>query len=537
MVRSTRNGRISLPPRATSPIKTHLNSSPRRSMPRSVGPMSSPSRNLNNGTPTRATSHPPPNRVNRQLDFSMDKPRMSIERSPVKASMPKLKQPNLASATGKGKNKRPFDLSMGDDFDDGDSDGLIGASNTNGIMDDENDTVLPNGDDHPMGESTLEQGMLEEDETQHQPQTSEPDGSQIAEPEATSGAKETRQQKRKPGRAPRAVMIDPNESQTSASMPAPATPRRGRPKKARNDISRGEETEQPAASFPAPDLPGKSKGKKPTERDAKMKDKATKKLSDKPSSIRARSASRSRFNPRSETPANDNGALLTRSGRHSIKPLAGWRGERFVFGTRTVDSLPGIKEIVRVDEVVEERPKQKYRYKKSQSRAKSQREEEDEDEEEKDDWEREEGIMHANVMDWDPSTGKFSEDNTWEQGSMSCGKRLALPPPHTDYEVEVAYSFDAIEMRDISGADFKFAKTLTLDFFGSGMVDLPPGGAKRVKNSRKMQMVFFVFYGRVEVNMGTPLKAFSIGKGGQWQVPRGKLFFSLASHDDLHFSL
>ena len=78
-------------------------------------------------------------------------------------------------------------------------------------------------------------------------------------------------------------------------------------------------------------------------------------------------------------------------------------------------------------------------------------------------------------------------------------------------------------MRDISGADFKFAKTLTLDFFGSGMVDLPPGGAKRVKNSRKMQMVFFVFYGRVEVSMGAPLKSFSIGKGGQWQVPRGKL--------------
>lgn len=83
-------------------------------------------------------------------------------------------------------------------------------------------------------------------------------------------------------------------------------------------------------------------------------------------------------------------------------------------------------------------------------------------------------------------------------------------------------------MRDISGADFKFAKTLTLDFFGSGMVDLPPGGAKRVKNSRKMQMVFFVFYGRVEVSMGTPLKTFSIGKGGQWQVPRGKLLCSLS---------
>lgn len=78
-------------------------------------------------------------------------------------------------------------------------------------------------------------------------------------------------------------------------------------------------------------------------------------------------------------------------------------------------------------------------------------------------------------------------------------------------------------MRDINGADFRFAKTLTLPFFGSGMVDLPPGGTKRVKNSRKMQMVFFVFYGRVLVELGTPTQRFSIGRGGMWQVPRGEL--------------
>lgn len=91
--------------------------------------------------------------------------------------------------------------------------------------------------------------------------------------------------------------------------------------------------------------------------------------------------------------------------------------------------------------------------------------------------------------------------------------------------VEVAYAAEAIEMRDISGAEFRFAKTLTLPFFGSGMVDLPPGGTKRVKNSRKMQMVFFVFYGRVTVDVGTPTTSFSIGKGGMWQVPRGMAFF------------
>ena len=459
----------------------------------------------------------------------MDKPQRSIERSPAKLSGPKLKQPNLAAAAGKGKNKRPFDLSLEDDLDDGESDALNGAITTNGIMYDEDDVTVPNGD-NPVGGSILEPGLLEEDDTEQLPQGFEPEESQMIEPEATSGAKEAKETKRKPGRAPKAVMVDPNESQMSLSMPAPPTPRRGRPKKARNDVFRDDGADQPASAVPATAETKKGKGKKPTERDPNVQMRATKKASDKPSSIRGRSASRSRFNPRSETPANDNGALLTRSGRHSIKPLASWRGERFVFGDRTADSLPGIKEIVRVDEVIEERPKQKYRYKKGQSRAKSRLDELEEDDEEKDDWERESGIMNANVMDWDPSTGKYNEENTWEQGSISLRTAAPLSPAFTNHKIEVAYSFDAVEMRDISGADFKFAKTLTLDFFGSGMVDLPPGGAKRVKNSRKMQMVFFVFYGRVEVSMGAPLKSFSIGKGGQWQVPRGKLLHSLPFH-------
>ena len=390
-----------------------------------MGPMSSTSPNLNNGTPTRATSHPAPNRVNRQLDFSMDKPRGSIERSPAKLSVPKLKQPNLAAAAGKGKNKRPFDLSLEDDLDDGESDALNGANTTNGITYDEDDVILPNGDDNPDGGPILEPGLLEADNTEQLPQGFEPEESQVNEPEATSGAKEAKGTKRKPGRAPKAVMLDPNESQMSLSMPAPPTPRRGRPKKARNDVFRDDEAEQPAAALPAPAETKKGKGKKPTERDPNIQMRATKKVSDKPSSVRGRSASRSRFNPRSETPANDDGALLTRSGRHSIKPLASWRGERFVFGDRTADSLPGIKEIVRVDEVVEERPKQKYRYKKSQSRAKSRLDELEEEDEDKDDWERGTGIMNANVMDWDPSTGKYNEENTWEQGSIS--QRLAVP--------------------------------------------------------------------------------------------------------------
>ena len=41
-----------------------------------------------------------------------------------------------------------------------------------------------------------------------------------------------------------------------------------------------------------------------------------------------------------------------------------------------------------------------------------------------------------------------------------------------------------------------------------------------MKNSRKMQMVFFVYSGRVKVEVAG--HQFGIGKGGMWQVPRGK---------------
>lgn len=60
---------------------------------------------------------------------------------------------------------------------------------------------------------------------------------------------------------------------------------------------------------------------------------------------------------------------------------------------------------------------------------------------------------------------------------------------------------------------------MTMPFFGAGMVEVPPEGYKRMKNSRKMQMIFFVHEGRVTVDVGD-IK-FGISKGGVWQVPRG----------------
>lgn len=86
---------------------------------------------------------------------------------------------------------------------------------------------------------------------------------------------------------------------------------------------------------------------------------------------------------------------------------------------------------------------------------------------------------------------------------------LALAPMALDEKTQWA-----------KGNTFKFGKTLTLPFFHSGIVDLPPGGEKRPKNSRKNHMIFWVFSGRVQVDVSG--NVFSVGRGGMWQVPRGK---------------
>ena len=75
-------------------------------------------------------------------------------------------------------------------------------------------------------------------------------------------------------------------------------------------------------------------------------------------------------------------------------------------------------------------------------------------------------------------------------------------------------------MKEVKNQNFQYAKTITLPFFHSGVVDIPPGGEKRQKNSRKNHMVFWVFSGRVVVDVSG--NEFGLGKGGMWQVPRGE---------------
>ncbi|MCJ1405890.1 hypothetical protein MMC11_009120 [Xylographa trunciseda] len=559
-----RNGKPLLPPpHARSPIKTSLGSSPRRSM----GPLSSPLRN--GETPSRAMSHP---LVNRRLDFSAEEPRQSIERSPQRArsvllsSTLESKKGKLSRPSDKGR-KRPFDLSLTDDEE---PDEMETANNDESYIE---NGVYVNGEpdyvENDMEVLANDEGSVQfngdeiSEALEDSHQEIENGVQEVAAPVKASRGRPGRQKKvvpkkltsstvelldvgvseeiapvkKRKGRPSKKQTADAEISQISQVEDDVVKPTKGRGRpKAKPEVSQDEEPEAEAETGPekpskrarhdvAETTPTKMsrKAKKlaPSERDPNLPITTTKGRP-KASSVEPISStapfskpkSRSLYVLRHETPAEDDGSRLLRSGRTSVKPIAYWRGERIVYGESHLDGKnvvpPAIKEVIRTEEIVTQRPKRNYRRQFAASRPRTMAavEEEDEDEEP---WEQEPGILRAEVMQWDPVTQRGVEDFIEDVD-------LALAP----------VALEALT-REVKGAEFTYAKTLTLPFFHSGMVDLPPGGVKRMKNSRKNHMVFWVFRGRVKVEVaGTE---FSIGRGGMWQVPRGN-FYSIANQYD-----
>ncbi|SPO03934.1 uncharacterized protein DNG_06617 [Cephalotrichum gorgonifer] len=215
----------------------------------------------------------------------------------------------------------------------------------------------------------------------------------------------------------------------------------------------------------------------------------------------------------------DAGIQQTRSGRHSYKPLEYWKGEHVTYdqddaredmfraGSRMV--LPSIREVLRVEEVEEQtrkrNPRPRGRGKGPKRRAIA--DEEEEEKEEPEEWERETGEVFGDVVLWE-------------------AEHELNPPADGDHvgvaEDRLALSNEGTVTRDIRNATFRFAKTMNLSFMGSGVVDLAPDAEKKPKNSRKMQMVFFVFYGKVLVTVNE--SEFRISAGGQFFVPRGNYY-------------
>lgn len=275
----------------------------------------------------------------------------------------------------------------------------------------------------------------------------------------------------------------------------------------------------------------------------KMSSRQEKELEEIVERVRARpGAAKSLYILRRETPADD-GITHTRSGRISVKPLAYWRNERCIYGgspggPNIQDGarfpLNSIKEIIRTEEV-NAMPAKKPRKKSAQPRSrKSTNDKDSENASDSDNM-----PVDADADPWENEIGTF-------RGLVSVWDADEQAPLEQEEEIDLAYAPAAIDTREVKsstfddGPTFRFAKLLSTKFFGTGIVEIPPGGIKRPKNSRKMHMSFFVFEGRVTVQVGPvggedtgSTSRFSIGKGGFWQVPRGKstrLLFGRVCH-------
>ncbi|KAI1428484.1 Mif2/CENP-C like-domain-containing protein [Xylaria sp. FL1777] len=213
----------------------------------------------------------------------------------------------------------------------------------------------------------------------------------------------------------------------------------------------------------------------------------------------------------------------TRSGRASFKPLEWWKGEHVEYDEEQenifADSgkrhfkMPTVKGIVRTEEN-ESVPRRRGRHPAGRKPGRPPSTIVEEAEVERDDWEYDLGRVTGDVLCWQPEH--------------------EFDPPGDDDEVEIiheelAISENAIHLKDIKDATFKFAKTLTLPFFGAGVVDLPPGAEKRTKNSRMRHLVFFVHTGNVQVTIAQT--EFTIAKGGMFFVPRGNMYSILNDTD------
>jgi len=403
VVRSVRNARTSIP-RSISPIKTHINGSARRPIPRTTAQLSSPSGNVNGGTP----SQPP---VNRQLDFSMDKTRTISKLSPRNPSSISSKGLKKTTTDKRGKKKGPFDLAADSDEGEPEASAMNEMSIDNGVAQDD---YMPNIDDEPLNPDVTMESIEEQDQAlvpEEEPLDMEP------EPEVTTGA--TAPPKRPSGRPAKASLGNPDESVMSLGGTGA---RRGRPpKKPKTEVYQDENAAKPAA-------PAAAKGKRKagtSERDPNIKVKAPRTNSKAPAS-RAPSVapSRSYIVQRSETPATDSGAFVTRSGRHSFKPLASWRGEHVVLGQReTADTLPAITDIVRTDEMMAPPRKRSASVRPGPGKRRARPQlaaVEEEEEEELEPWEAETGIQYAQVMSWNAEAAKYEEDHTTETGKPCC---------------------------------------------------------------------------------------------------------------------
>lgn len=406
--------------------------------------------------------------VNRKLDFSHEEAHPTIERSPQKrrrlSSSSSIRGSNkVKTSFGRGK-KPPYDLRASVDGDqEGEEESTIHDASAMDLPDnDANEEInmLDNEMESFPAEEDNSLKMIDGDETQ-QINPSLDETAELLEQQKpgrrTKGVsgrsrsnktasidQETLQAvasviKRGRGRPPKAAPQDLDAPQPQAPEAKPLTvpggkPQRGRPAKvAKTEVLRDEDIEEVEASQrptkqarhtsvdATPTVKRKAPKPPPSQRDPNARVVSARKPVAKtaivepmgPPQAPGRPKARSLYVLRSETPADDSGARVLRSGRTSVKPMAFWRNERIVYGDRTSEGsmmvLPGIKEVIRIEEIKQPRPNRAGR--RTGSRKKRQLDDVDEEDEDQEPWEAEEvPIMRGETMQWDRMIGKGNED-------------------------------------------------------------------------------------------------------------------------------
>ncbi|KAJ5156506.1 hypothetical protein N7492_009309 [Penicillium capsulatum] len=353
---------------------------------------------------------------------------------------------------------------------------------------------MPNESDDGFndGNETVMPEDVEPEQSEHESNASEDESSQPAQ-KSRQPAKATTAKPAKKAPAPKKSKADQNGKQPA---------RQARPGKSRRPVEEEEEDTEPRP-------PKKRKTAEPQRPRPSVEDldPELKRVVDNYTEKSGPLKGRSLYILKKEDP-NDTTSTHTRSGRASIRPLAYWRNERCVYGDGEAAEgrrypLSTIKEVVRTEEVA---PDQKKKGKRSNRKGKSRKRRDDSSDEEDEDidlWEKE-GFLNGYVPKWDPKTQTTGEDEA----------------------LDIAYAPAGIQTREVKDSTFRFAKLLSSSFIGSGVVELPPDGIKKPKNSKKMHMVFYVCHGRVQVSISEV--QFSAGKGSVFQVPRGN-YYSFAN--------
>ena len=503
--RAARNS-FTLPPRSRSPVKTFMSGSPRRT----PGLRSSPFPGSELSSPTSQRTNP-----RRTLDFS---------RSQTQANFP-LKVAHNAETNDKGKGRAVEpDEGVTEEFSD---DG-------NYLMDGDEGEEEPTfmeapGDYHEGADVGADEEPEEDEEAEEDAEPEEADNPEETSPSVVANA--SRRGKKRKNASPEPGPSGTRQNATSQAKSTDANSgakRRGKKPKEQAQREPEDETEDPRPTKKA--RAGKAKTQSNVQLSADQEQQLDQVLDNYTKRNGPIGKNRSLVILRRETPS-DNSVKHTRSGRVSVRPLAYWRNERVVYGNDNNDVEVGqrfpvstIKEIIRTEELDTGPMRKGKRSSKKKSKRKKNRDEPSDDEaaEDADPWETEGGgVFYGPVKVWDPEIQAGTQEEEM-MGMFLPSHSVPIPVllRYTNIALDIAYAPSAIQTHEVKDSTFRFAKILSTPFLGSGFVEMPPGAIKKQKNSKRMHMVFFVFHGRIQVDVAG--LQFSAGKGTVFQVPRGK---------------